>query len=76
MLDLKVNIYLSKLPKELCLWLYLVLFLKVSYSLFKISEDPFGGGETRKISPKVFVFDFFFWFDSRTLSIHDIQCCS
>ena len=50
---------LSKLPKELSLWLYLVLFLKVSYSLFKISEDPFGGGETRKISPKVFVFDFF-----------------
>ena len=34
-------------------------FSQVSYSLFKISEDPFGGGETRKVSPKVFVFDFF-----------------
>ena len=73
-LGLKVVICLSKLPKKTlssCIW----FFFSVSYSLFKISEDPFGGGETRKVSPKVFFFDFF-RFDSRTLSIHDIQCCS
>ena len=55
-LGLKVDTCISKLPNTLCLKLYLVLFLRVFYSLFKISEDPFGGGETRKVSLEVFIF--------------------
>ena len=60
MLSLKVDICFFKVAEETLSLAVFGSFSQVSYSLFKISEDPFGGGETRKVSPKVFVFDFFF----------------